>query len=226
MALILLSLFTCKNDAVFTPSAFKAYKAYDAVNANDAVPTNIEEVCELSKSPIPAPPPPPNMVTNTPSEPDGVTLTPLPVKLIFPVCAFTNELVWYINKSVPPCPAFNAYDAVSAYDELTALNTAIEDVCEFLTKFSKSPNAAKDAELNPTILSATPALIAYDDDNTLPITLSPGIVPFINEPPLPITTFPEVNPANLICIVFLSIDLIVPAIIWSSEPVAYICTIG
>ena len=84
------------------------------MNANDAVPTNIEEVCELSKSPRPAPPPPPNIVTNTPSEPDGVTLTPLPVKLIFPVCDFTNELVWYINKSVPPCPAFNAYDAVNA----------------------------------------------------------------------------------------------------------------
>jgi hypothetical protein len=55
------------------------------VNAKDAVPTNIEEVCELSKSPIPPPvPPPPNIVTNTPSEPDGVTVTPLPVKLIFP----------------------------------------------------------------------------------------------------------------------------------------------
>ena len=50
------------------------------MNANDAVPTNIEEVCELSKSPAPAPPPPPNMVTNTPSEPDGVTSTPEPVK--------------------------------------------------------------------------------------------------------------------------------------------------
>ena len=49
------------------------------MNAKDAVPTNIEEVCELSKSPIP-PPPPPNIVTNTPSEPDGVTLTPEPVK--------------------------------------------------------------------------------------------------------------------------------------------------
>ena len=43
-ALILLSLFTCKNDAVFTPSAFKAYKAYDAVIANEAVPTNIDAV--------------------------------------------------------------------------------------------------------------------------------------------------------------------------------------
>jgi hypothetical protein len=64
------------------------------VNAKDAVPTNIEEVCELSKSPIPPPaPPPPNIVTNTPSEPDGVTLTPLPVKLIFAVCDFANELV-------------------------------------------------------------------------------------------------------------------------------------
>jgi len=85
------------------------------VNAKDAVPTNIEEVCELSKSPAPLPPPPPNIVTNTPSEPDGVTLTPEPVKLIFPTCAFTNELVWYINNSVPlPTPAFNAYDAVNA----------------------------------------------------------------------------------------------------------------
>ena len=62
------------------------------MNAKDAVPTNIEEVCELSKSPIPEPPPP-NIVTNTPSEPDDVTLTPLPVKLIFAVCDFTNELV-------------------------------------------------------------------------------------------------------------------------------------
>jgi hypothetical protein len=49
------------------------------VNANDAVPTNIEEVCELSKSPKPAPPPP-NIRTNTPSEPDAITSTPEPVK--------------------------------------------------------------------------------------------------------------------------------------------------
>jgi hypothetical protein len=63
------------------------------VNAKDAVPTNIEEVCELSKSPIPPPAPPPSIVTNTPSDPDVVTLTPLPVKLIFAVCDFTNELV-------------------------------------------------------------------------------------------------------------------------------------
>ena len=55
------------------------------MNANDAVPTNIEAVCELSKSPIPPPlPPPPNIVTNIPSEPDDTTLTPEPVKLIFP----------------------------------------------------------------------------------------------------------------------------------------------
>jgi hypothetical protein len=74
---------------------------------------------------------------------------------------------------------------------------------------------------NPATESAIPALIAYDDDRTVPNTLSPFIVPFINEPPLPITTCPDVNPANLICIVLLSIDLIVPAIIWSSEPVAY-----
>ena len=50
------------------------------MNANEAVPTNIEEVWELSKSPLPAPPPPPNMVTNTPSEPDAITSTPEPVK--------------------------------------------------------------------------------------------------------------------------------------------------
>jgi hypothetical protein len=51
------------------------------VNANEAVPTNIEEVCELSKSPIPPPlPPPPNILTNTPSEPDAITSTPEPVK--------------------------------------------------------------------------------------------------------------------------------------------------
>jgi hypothetical protein len=51
------------------------------VNANDAVPTNIEEVCELSKSPLPPPlTPPPNILTNTPSEPDAITSTPEPVK--------------------------------------------------------------------------------------------------------------------------------------------------
>jgi hypothetical protein len=51
------------------------------VNANEAVPTNIEEVCELSKSPVPPPPtPPPNILTNTPSEPDAITSTPEPVK--------------------------------------------------------------------------------------------------------------------------------------------------
>ena len=51
------------------------------MNANEAVPTNIEEVCELSKSPIPPPaPPPPNILTNTPSEPDAITSTPEPVK--------------------------------------------------------------------------------------------------------------------------------------------------
>jgi hypothetical protein len=51
------------------------------VNANEAVPTNIEEVCELSKSPVPPPPtPPPNILTNTPSEPDDITSTPEPVK--------------------------------------------------------------------------------------------------------------------------------------------------
>jgi hypothetical protein len=52
------------------------------VNANDAVPTNIEEVCELSKSPVPVPPvpPPPNILTNTPSEPEDITSTPEPVK--------------------------------------------------------------------------------------------------------------------------------------------------
>ena len=55
--------------------------------ANEAVPTNIEAVCELSKSPIPpplVPLPPPNIVTNTPSEPEDTTLTPEPVKLILP----------------------------------------------------------------------------------------------------------------------------------------------
>ncbi len=82
-------------------------------------------------------------------------------------------------------------------------------------------NADNDAESNPVTASAKSALTACDADNTVPNTLSPFIVPLIKEPPLPITTFPEVNPANLICIVFLSIDLIVPAIIWSSEPVAY-----
>ena len=44
---MLLSLFTCKNDAVLTPSAFRAYNAYDAVYANEAVPTNIDAVCEF-----------------------------------------------------------------------------------------------------------------------------------------------------------------------------------
>ena len=51
------------------------------MNANEAVPTNIEEVCELSKSPVPPPPtPPPNILTNTPSEPEDITSTPEPVK--------------------------------------------------------------------------------------------------------------------------------------------------
>ena len=53
------------------------------MNANEAVPTNIEDVCELSKSPIPpplVPLPPPNILTNTPSEPDDITSTPEPVK--------------------------------------------------------------------------------------------------------------------------------------------------
>ncbi len=52
------------------------------MNAKDAVPTSIEAVCELSKSPIPPPlvPPPPNIVTNIPSEPDATTSTPEPVK--------------------------------------------------------------------------------------------------------------------------------------------------
>ena len=50
------------------------------MNANDAVPTNIDDVCELSKSPTPPPPPPPSIFTNTPSEPDATTSTPEPVK--------------------------------------------------------------------------------------------------------------------------------------------------
>ena len=52
--------------------------------ANEAVPTNIDDVSEFRTkfsefkfSPLP---PPPNIVTNTPSEPDGVTSTPEPVK--------------------------------------------------------------------------------------------------------------------------------------------------
>jgi len=90
----------------------------------------------------------------------------------------------------------------------------------FLTKFSKSPNAANDAELNPTSEFAICATSACDADKTVPITLLPSIVPLINEPPLPITTCPEVNPANLIWISSSLIDFIVPGIIWSSEPVA------
>ena len=68
-----------KNDDVSVFAEFNANDAVSAKNPKDEVATDIEEVCELSKSPIP-PPPPPNMVTNTPSEPDGVTLTPEPVK--------------------------------------------------------------------------------------------------------------------------------------------------
>jgi hypothetical protein len=54
------------------------------------------------------------MITNTPSEPDGITSTPLPLKFILAVSFCTNELVWNMNNSVPPCPAFNAKDAVNA----------------------------------------------------------------------------------------------------------------
>jgi hypothetical protein len=100
----------------------------------------------------------------------------------------------------------------------------------FLTYCAVSPNdadnCAKEDESNPATASATPALIAYDEDSTFPNTLSPGIVPLINEPPLPITTCPEVNPANLSWIVSSSIAIICPGNIWSSEPVAYTCTIG
>ena len=85
---------------------------------------------------------------------------------------------------------------------------------------NEAESADNDAESNPTTSSAKFALNACDEDNTVPNTLSPVIVPFIKEPPLPITTCPEVNPANLICIVFSSIDFTVPGIIWSSEPVA------
>jgi hypothetical protein len=52
------------------------------------------------------------MITNTPSEPDAITSTPLPLKFIFAVSVCTNELVWNMNNSVPL--AFSAKDAVSA----------------------------------------------------------------------------------------------------------------
>jgi len=68
----------------------------------------------------------------------------------------------------------------------------------FVTKFVKSPNAANDAELNPTSEFAICATSACDADKTVPITLFPGIVPFIKEPPLPITICPLVNPLNKI----------------------------
>ena len=54
------------------------------------------------------------MITNTPSEPDGITSTPLPLKFIFAVSFCTNEPVCNMNNSVPPCPAFSAKDAVNA----------------------------------------------------------------------------------------------------------------
>ena len=63
-------------------------------------------------SEVPPSPPPPFIITNTPSEPEGITSTPLPLKLIFAVSVCTNELVCNINNSVPA--AFSAKDAVSA----------------------------------------------------------------------------------------------------------------
>jgi hypothetical protein len=115
------------------------------------------------------------MITNTPSEPDVITSTPLPLKFILAVSVCTNELVWNMNKSVPPPSAFSAKDAVSANDEL---NTVIDAVWSAVIKFAGSntdkdaDNCANASESNPATLSALPALIAKDADNTVPITLS------------------------------------------------------
>jgi hypothetical protein len=47
LAFIVESLFTCKNEAVSTFCAFCANNANEAVIANEAVPTNIDAVCEF-----------------------------------------------------------------------------------------------------------------------------------------------------------------------------------
>jgi hypothetical protein len=47
-AFIVWSLLICKNDAVSVFAAFNANKATLAVYANEAVPTNIDEVCEFN----------------------------------------------------------------------------------------------------------------------------------------------------------------------------------
>ena len=108
----------------------------------------------------------------------------------------------------PPAPAFNAKDAVNAYDEE---RTLIEEVCEFLTKFCKSFNNAIDAEDIPATfnaVSATAAVLALDADGTIPITLAPLIAPLIFEPPLPTTTTPEVKPLNTTLTLLLSNGMI------------------
>ena len=76
-----------KNDDVSLPAEFNAN---DAVRANPTLfipngpSTPVERIYDEVRDEPPSPPPP-KMVTNIPSEPEGVTSTPLPVKLIFPV---------------------------------------------------------------------------------------------------------------------------------------------
>jgi len=87
-----------KNDDVSDDGVFNAYDAVMAVSANDILsipngPSTFSESMYDAVSDVPPPPPPPKMVTNIPSEPDSVTSTPEPVKLIFAVCVCTNELV-------------------------------------------------------------------------------------------------------------------------------------
>jgi hypothetical protein len=84
-----------KKDEVSLPAEFSAN---DAVRANTTLfipngPSTFDELTYDAVKEVSPSPPPPKMVTNTPSEPEGVTLTPLPVKLIFAVSVCTNELV-------------------------------------------------------------------------------------------------------------------------------------
>jgi hypothetical protein len=82
-----------RNDDVSDVGVFSANEAVKA-NATLFIPngpsTPVERIYDEVKDEPPSPPPP-KMVTNTPSEPDGVTFTPLPVKLIFAVSVCTNE---------------------------------------------------------------------------------------------------------------------------------------
>ena len=82
-----------RNDDV---SDVGVFSANEAVNANATLfipngPSTFDELTYDAVREVPPSPPPPKIVTNIPSEPDGVTFTPLPVKLIFAVSVCTNE---------------------------------------------------------------------------------------------------------------------------------------